>query len=403
MSAEKDLAMAHAGRPRRVLFLSAAERVGGAERSLYELVCALPKDRVEAHVCVPSESPLSRLFALAGIPVHPVPLRRFRRSRNPLVLAGQLRALHLGAKSIGELAGHLGLDLLHANTDATALVAWEVSREAGLPFVWHCRDLRPLGLLAKILASKTACAIAISAAVENHLLQQGVRRECVRHLPNGIDLTRFHPPERRAEVRARTRGYLGISPETPLLIDIGAWVPWKRHELFLDALAEVRRRRPDVVGLLVGSDLFHENRAYVSQLERHAERLRLSDGGLLVLQQRDDVPDLLAASDVLVSTSDDEPFGRVLVEAGASGVPVVSTDSGAKREIVRPGETGLLTPPGDARTLAEACLDLLGQPERLAAMGAAGRRVAAERYEVGRLARDVAALYDELPGPSPHR
>lgn len=385
-------------RPKRVLFLSAAERIGGAERSLYELVCALPKDMVEAHVCVPSESPLSRLFALAGIPVHPVPLRRFRRSRNPLVLAGQLRALHLGAKSIGELAGQLGLDLLHANTDATALVAWEVSRETGLPFVWHCRDLRPLGLLAKILAGTTACAIAISEAVENHLLQQGVKRDHVRRLPNGIDLTRFHTPEQRPAVRLRTRGYLGIPPETPLLIDIGAWVPWKRHELFLDALAEIRKQRPDVVGLLVGSDLFNENRAYVSQLERHAERLRLSDGGLLVLQQREDVPDLLAASDVLVLTSENEPFGRVLVEAGASGVPIVSTDSGAKREIVIHNETGLLTPPGDAQRMAEACLELLSQPDRLSALGAAGRRRAAERFDVKRLALDVAQLYGDLLG-----
>jgi glycosyltransferase involved in cell wall biosynthesis len=401
MSADADSTIPGTGRPRRVLFLSAAERVGGAERSLYELVCALPREQVEAHVCVPSESPLSRLFALAGIPVHPVPLRRFRRSRNPLVLAGQLRALHLGAKSIGELVRQQGLDLLHANTDATALVAWEVSRETGLPFIWHCRDLHPLGLLARILAGATTCAVAISEAVENHLLQQGVKRDRVRCLPNGIDLTRFHGPEKRAEVRARTRGYLGISPETPLLIDIGAWVPWKRHEHFLDALAEVRRQRPDVVGLLVGSDLFHENRAYVSQLERHAERLRLSDGGLLVLQQREDVPDLLAASDVLVSASDNEPFGRVLVEAGASGVPVVSTDSGAKREIVAHGETGLLTPPADPRRMADACLELLAQPERLEAMGSASRRLAADRYDVRHLAGAVAALYRELLGPPP--
>jgi len=383
-------------RPHRVLFLSAAERVGGAERSLYELVCALPKDRVEAHVCLPSESPLARLFALAEIPVHPVPLRRFRRSRNPLMLAGQLRALHLGAKSIGKLAGELGLDLLHANTDSTALVAWEVSREAGLPFVWHCRDMRPLGLLAKILAGTTACAVAISAAVEQHLLKQGVTRKRLRCLVNGIDLTRFHGPDARAEVRARTRGYLGIAKDTPLLIDIGAWVPWKRHELFLDALAEVRKQHPGVVGLLVGSDLFHENRAYVSQLERHAERLRLSDGALLVLQQREDVPDLLAASDVLVSTSENEPFGRVLAEAGAAGVPVVTTDSGAKSEVVIPDTTGLLTPQGDAKALAGACLELLNQPERAAKLGEAGRARVHDSYNVTRLANEVAALYSDL-------
>jgi len=392
-SAEADQTPA---RPHRVLFLSAAERVGGAERSMYELVCALPKERVEAHVCLPSESPLARLFALAGVPVHPVPLRRFRRSRNPLILAGHVRALHLGARSIGRLADQLGLDLVHANTDSTALVAWEVSRESGLPFVWHCRDLRPLGLLAKILARRVACAVAISKAVEAHLLGQGVKPRRLRRLMNGIDLSRFHGPEQRANVRAQARGYLGIPPDTPLLIDIGAWVPWKRHEVFLEALAEVRKKRPEVVGLLVGSDLFHENRAYVSQLERHAERLRLADGALLVLQQREDIPDLLAASDILVATSDSEPFGRVLAEAGAAGVPVVATDSGAKREIVIHNATGLLTPEGDAKALADACLELLAQPGRLAALGEAGRVRAKEAFDITRLADQVAALYADL-------
>jgi glycosyltransferase involved in cell wall biosynthesis len=166
--------------------------------------------------------------------------------------------------------------------------------------------------------------------------------------------------------------------------------------LFLDVLAKMRKRRPAVVGLLVGSDLFHENRAYVSQLERHAERLRLSDGALLVLQQRDDIPDLLSASDVLVSTSDNEPFGRVLVEAGAAGVPVVATDSGAKREVVEDNATGILTPPGDAGALAKACLDLLDQPERLTALGTAGYARAHEAFDVTRLANEVANLYSDL-------
>src|SRR3990172_2526211 len=126
--------------PLKVLFLSAAGLVGGAERSL----CALPEDRIEAHACVPAEGPLARLCALAEVRVHPVPLRRFWRTVNPLLLAGQVMALYQGAQTVRKLVEELGIDVIHANTDSAALVAWEAGREAGRPFVWHCRDLRPL-------------------------------------------------------------------------------------------------------------------------------------------------------------------------------------------------------------------------------------------------------------------
>src|SRR6185295_18576369 len=102
------------------------------------------------------------------------------------------------------------------------------------------------------------------------------------------------------------------------------------------------------------------------------------------LQQRDDVPDLLAAADVLVSPSDNEPFGRVLAEAGAAGVPVVATQSGAKEEIVEDGETGYLTPPGDAKALAEATLKLLRAPQQREAMGASARVRVAKLFGVRR-------------------
>jgi glycosyltransferase involved in cell wall biosynthesis len=381
---------------KRVLFLSAAGMMGGAERSLYELLCALPTDEVEAHACVPAESLLSRLCVLAEVPVHPVPLRRFRRTRHPLILAGQLRALHRGASSIGDLVRDLRLDIIHANTDSTALVAWEVNRETGCPFIWHCRDLRPLGPLAKLLLKKTACAVAISSAVEHHLREEGVPPDRLRRIENGIDIARLHGPDTRPAARARARGYLGVTPETPLLLDIGAWVPWKRHELFLEALGYVRRKYPDATGVLVGSDMFRENAGYVAQLEKLAQKHRLLDGGLLVLQHREDVPDLLAAADVLVSPSENEPFGRVLAEAGAAQVPVVATDSGGKRDVIEDGLTGILVPQGDSAALGEACVRLLDDPPRRERMGHAARARVQLLFDVRRTAREVADLYNEI-------
>ena len=384
--------------PVKVLFLSAAGQVGGAERSLYELLCALPEERIEARACVPPEEPLARLCALAEVPVHPVPLRRFWRTLSPFLLAGQVRALYRASQAVKQVVEDQRIDVLHANTDSAALVAWEVGRETRRPFVWHCRDMRPLGPLARMLAKSSVNAVAISKAVEKHLLDQGVAPERIRRIENGIDLARFHPPDQRAGIRARTRAYLGIEPSAPLLMDIGAWVPWKRHELFLEALALVRAKHPDARGVMVGSDLFQENRSYSDFLESRMDALNLGDGALLVLQQRDDVPDLLAAADVLVSPSEKEPFGRVLAEAGASGVPVVSSNSGGKTEIVKDGETGRLVPPGDAKVLAAACLDLLEDHEKRVHMGANAIVRIAELFDIRRTANELADLFEEVAG-----
>jgi glycosyltransferase involved in cell wall biosynthesis len=383
-------------KPVRVLFLSAAGQVGGAERSLYELLCAFPEERVEAAACVPPEGPLARLFALAEVPVYPVPLRRFWRTLSPFLLAGQVRALYQASQALQKIVREKSIDVLHANTDSAALVAWEVSRETKIPFVWHCRDLRPLGALAKVLAKSAAAAIAISKAVQEHLLSQGVPAGKIRLIENGIDVLRFHGPADRPAVRHRTRAYLGVPLDAPLLIDIGSWVPWKRHELFLEALARVRKTIPNAMGVLVGSDLFHQNASYGDFLDSRAQALGLGEDALLVLQQREDIPDLLAAADILVSPSDREPFGRVLAEAGAAGLPVVATDSGGKAEIVKNGETGELVPPGDPDALAHACTDLLANQERRRRMGDNAMVRVSELFNVRRTAEEIADLYEQL-------
>lgn len=387
--------------PVRVLFLSAAGQIGGAERSLYELLCALPEDRVEASACVPPEGQLARLCALAEVPVFPVALRRFWRTLSPFLLAGQVRAMYQSSQAIRAIVEKNKIDILHANTDSAALVAWEVSRESKVPFVWHCRDLRPLGPLAKVLAKSAAAVIAISKAVAEHLESQGTPRERICLIENGIDVARFHTPHDRLAVRHRTRAYLGVPLDAPLIVDVGSWVPWKRHELFLEALGQVRKQLPDAIGMLVGSDLFRQNASYADFLEARAHSAGLGEDALLVLQQRDDVPDLLAAADVLVSPSDREPFGRVLAEAGAAGLPVVSTNSGAKAEVIRDGETGIMVPPGDASAIAQACLTLLQDPERRMRMGANGIVRVAELFDVRRTAQEIADLYSKIARPAP--
>lgn len=377
----------------RVLSISAAGAIGGAERSLFELLQALPREAFEIHVCCPPDSPLSRLFRSAGTAVHEVPLRRFRRTRHPFLMAGQLRALHLSSREIAAHCRDLKIDLIHANTDASELVAWEVSRMTRIPHVWHCRDMTPMHGFAKILGNSAAAVVAISGAVENHLLKEGVSPAKLQCIDNGIDLTRFPTPEERAALRQKARIALGIEQHRPILLSVGAYVPWKKHELFLEALSALRLRLPPVVGLLAGSDMFSQNEAYAKLLRERAKQLALGGDVLKVLGQRDDVPELMCAADALVSCSENEPFGRVLVEAGACGLPVVSTRSGGKAEIIENNVTGILTEPGNARELAEACASVLTQEPLRTGMGRNARQRAVLLYDVKRASRDIAEVF----------
>jgi len=381
----------------RVLSISAAGAIGGAERSLFELLQALPREKFEVHVCCPPDSPLSRLFRSVQTIVHEVPLRRFRRTKHPFMMAGQLRALHLSSREISILCRDQKIDLIHANTDASELVAWEVTRMTRIPHVWHSRDMTSMHGFAKILGNSAAAVVAISGAVEKHLLNEGVSPAKLHRIDNGLDFSRMPPPEKHAMLRQKVRVALGLEAHRPVLLSVGGTVPWKKHELFLETLSLLRTRFPAVMGLLVGSDQFSQNDAYEKSLRERAKKLSLGPDILKMLGQREDVPELMCAADVLVSCSENEPFGRVLVEAGACGLPVVSTRSGGKTEIVENHVTGILTEPGDAREIADACALILTHEKLRSEMGRNARQRAVLKYEVSRAARDLASLFERIP------
>jgi glycosyltransferase involved in cell wall biosynthesis len=120
------------------------------------------------------------------------------------------------------------------------------------------------------------------------------------------------------------------------------------------------------------------------------------DEGVHFVGWRRDLESLLPDLDVALLTSRNEGTPVALIEAAAAGVPAVATDVGGVASVVQAGVTGLLVPSGDARSVADALLELLRDPERRERMGAAAREHVRSRFGAQRLADDVARLYDEL-------
>jgi phosphatidylinositol alpha-1,6-mannosyltransferase len=193
----------------------------------------------------------------------------------------------------------------------------------------------------------------------------------LQHLPPGVDTDRFCPdPASRAELRARYR--LG---ERPTVVCVSRLVPRKGQDMLIRALPAIRQRVDGVALVIVGGG------PYLETLRRLAERHRVSEhvtftGGVPAA----DLPAYHAMADVFAMPCrtrgaglDVEGLGIVLLEASATGVPVIAGYSGGAPETVRHSKTGLVVDGRSVSQITDAVAELLANPDRAAAMGAAGR------------------------------
>jgi glycosyltransferase involved in cell wall biosynthesis len=212
---------------------------------------------------------------------------------------------------------------------------------------------------------------------------------------NPVDLTRFDPS--RADGR-RLRDELAIRDDDHVLAMIGQITPWKGHDTAIRAFARLAERFDDMRLLIVGEPVFttdgtrHDNISYLDALRTLAHDLHVEQRVTFV-GGRDDIPDVLAATDLVLVPSWDEPFGRVVIEAMSMRVPVIATAVGGPAEILSSGG-GVLVPPSEPERWARAAAPLLADPEWRRRMGDAGRRVAVERYGLERYVARVLDGYD---------
>jgi glycosyltransferase involved in cell wall biosynthesis len=163
-------------------------------------------------------------------------------------------------------------------------------------------------------------------------------------------------------------------------------------------MARVANVIPSARFLVVGGAIFGIQDSYPERLHGLAAELGIEDR-VVFTGQLADVRPALAAMDLFVHPGDPEPFGLVNLEAMAMGKPIVAFAHGALPEIVLDGETGLLAPPGDEGALAEAVIELLGDPNRRSVMGKAGRARVEAHFTAQRMADEVDAALGALLSP----
>jgi glycosyltransferase involved in cell wall biosynthesis len=283
------------------------------------------------------------------------------------------------------LIASLRIDVVHTHSSADSWTAGLAARAMRRPLVRTRHIMAPMGKrLAKPVYRLPDAIIATSAAIREHLVGLGIDAARLHVIPSGIDLERFRPRADGRELRAG----LGLTGEP--VISMVARLE-KRADLFIEAAARLAGEWPQALFLLAGGGS-EERRA---QLERQAAGLNLS-GRVLLLGHREDVPELLAASDVCVLASDYEGLPQSVVQYLAVAKPTVAANVGGVPEIIEHGRTGLLVAPGDATGLAEALAYMLRNPERASEMGAEGRRLVCERFDADRVAQRTIEIYEGL-------
>ena len=335
-----------------------AER-GGSDQALLRLVRSLPRGEFDFHIALPGPSPLAAEFATAGATLHEVPMPRLSTSHGAGEWGGYVAGWPVAVARLTALARRLRVDLVHSNS-LHSWYGWAAARLLGRPHVVHAREI-VVQSRAALRVERALCrhfavrVIAVSYAVAAQLDPANV-----------IVLDEFLDPREFAPARAGTfRVRVGLPDHDPVIGAVARLDPLKGLDVLLDAFALARAARPELHLVLVGSPVLGQD-AYATDLRARVATVP----GAQLLEGRDDVPEVMADLDVLALPSiEPESYGLVVVEALASGTPVVVTDHGGPPEIVAraaPG-TGLVVAPGDPAALATALLDLLPaqtSPER---------------------------------------
>jgi glycosyltransferase involved in cell wall biosynthesis len=233
---------------------------------------------------------------------------------------------------------------------------------------------------------RVTAIVAVCESIKRALVAQGVRADKIEVIYSGTDTDRFHPGVDGTTIRRE----VGLGPEHFLVTQIGIR-SWKGNDDVLEAMAKVAPRLPHARLLFVGA-----NAAKAALLVQRAEARGLRDV-VSVFSLREDVPEILAASNLTVDASyAGLGLTGTLRESLAVGTPVIGTDLEGNPELVLHGETGLLVPPRDPAALADAILTMAADPALARAMGRAGRAHVERTFSTRAKVERTEALYRRL-------
>lgn len=384
-----------------LLYVHSSNELYGADRSLFRLVRNLDKQRFSPYVVISSdvhyEKPLlSPELKELGVETFIIPLAVLRRKYfNPIGILYFSYLFITSSWKLSKIIRKYRIDIVHSNTSAVfsgSVAAFITKRR----HIWHVREIyitpRLLGLIiARLIAILSIKAIAVSNAVRTNLSNNGCDPKKIAVVHNGIDVEVFSSDE---EKRITIRSELKIPQDVIIVGMIGRISSWKGQDILVLAAQEVVDFYSDVQFLLVGGVVEWE------EFRRDDLLSLINNSGLsetIILKDfRPDVSDLLTAFDIFVLPSTlPDPFPTVVLEAMASGLPVIASALGGAKEMLTE-ECGILVPVGDPKALATSINDLIKNTDMRISMGNKAKLRAQEKFSTQNYVDSIEAIYSEV-------
>jgi glycosyltransferase involved in cell wall biosynthesis len=362
-----------------LLFLTTGLAYGGAETQLVRLATRLKSRGWQVSVVslMPPKAYVEDLEA-AGIPVFSLGIRRKLPDPRPVL-------------RLARIIRKWQPDVVHSHMVHANLLARIVRPLAPFPIlVCTAHNIDEGGRLREVLYRLTDlfCDLTTQvsqAGLERYVHVGAVPRHKIRYIPNGVDTERFKP---NLEDRLKVRKELGV--DGFVWLAVGRFDPQKDYPSMLQAFARVIHKHSNTMLLIAGDGPLRktmENMTRDLGVEKYVKFLGI----------RQNIPQLMNAADAYVMSSSWEGMPMVLLEASATGLPIVATDVGGNREVVLDAITGFLVPPRNPEALAEAMLRMMDLPEeKRREMGKAARKHIEENFSLDRVVDMWEALYKEL-------
>jgi glycosyltransferase involved in cell wall biosynthesis len=408
----------------KIVYLSPAAGLGGAERCLLDMMAAVRKadSRVDIHLLTSVDGPLierARQLDVTSV-VLPMPRALIEMGDSAFQGSSEHQALwELGRRGISggwsiwryaqllrKTLARLQPNLIHSNGIKFHLLT-SLTKLPSVPIIWHIHDflsLRPLMGRALRWASRRAqAAIAVSQAVQQDA-QKVVSNLPVELIYNGIDTDEFSPGSTPGVWLDQLAKLTPGNPETIRIGLVATYARWKGHEVFLRSAGHVLKTLPQSAlrFFIIGGPIYQTRGSQFTteELRTLAIAMKIENRvGFVPFQENP--ADVYRALDIVVHASTKpEPFGRTIVEAMACGKPVIAAQSGGAAELFTHDHDAVGVPPGDPAALAAAIRQMIEDADRRQGLAGNARQTVVERFSRRRLGPQLLSIYRRLLHPS---
>jgi len=356
----------------RILQILPELNVGGVETGTVDLAQYLT-EHGHAAIVVSSGGPLASELEKMGIKHYRLPVHQ-----------KSLTTIWKSIQGLKKIIEDEKVDIVHARSRVPAWIAYFACRDREAQFLTTCHGYYANHFFSRVMGWPKL-VIVPSEIIGKHMITTfGVSAQNIRLIPRSVDLKKFQIP--RPSGPGQSEFVISI---------VGRITPLKGHLYFLKAMAKVVRSIPYVKIWIIG-DSPRQKEAYKRELKTAVRRLGLS-GHVEFLGTRHDIPELLSKTDVVVlATVTHEAFGRVILEAQAAGAAVVATRVGGVVDVIDDGATGLLVPPRDPDSMAEAVVRIWKDRKFAQSLIREAQKKLEAQFTLERMATKTLKVYQEL-------